>query len=112
MTIFDKIIRKEIPATIVFEDDQCLCFKDIDPKAPVHLLLIPKRRIASLATVTPQDAGLLAHLMLKIPEIAKAQGLADSGFRVVSNSGKEGGQTVDHLHFHILGGRAMHWPPG
>ncbi len=111
MTLFSKIIRKEIPAKIAYEDDQCLAFHDIHPQAPVHVLLIPKKEIRSLAELTLQDAELMGHLMIKAAEIAKELGL-EKGFRLVANTRVDGGQTVDHLHFHILGGRAMKWPPG
>ncbi len=111
-TIFDKIINKEIPAEIVFEDDLCLAFKDIAPQAPCHILLIPKKPIESMATVEDSDKDILGHLMLKASEIAKDQGLSDEGFRLVANTNQHGGQSVYHLHFHILGGRQMTWPPG
>jgi histidine triad (HIT) family protein len=112
MTIFSKIIKREIPADIVYEDEFCLAFKDINPKAPVHVLLIPKREIASLNSVTPNDHTILGHLLLKVPEIARDQGIAEDGYRVVINTGSHGGQMVFHLHLHILGGRGLQWPPG
>lgn len=112
MTIFTKIIRKEIPATIVYEDDLCLAFRDISPQAPTHILLIPKKEITSLATAKPADHALLGHLMVKASEIAAKEGLNAKGYRVVTNIGAQGGQSVDHLHLHILGGRQMQWPPG
>ncbi len=111
-TIFDKIINKEIPAEIVFEDDLCLAFRDIAPQAPCHILLIPKKPIESMATVEDSDKEILGHLMLKASEIAKDQGLSEEGFRLVANTNQYGGQSVYHLHFHILGGRQMTWPPG
>ena len=111
-TIFGKIIRREIPANIVYEDDLCLAFRDIAPQAPVHILVIPKTPIRSLADVTSDDADVLSHMLLTIKQIADQEGLAENGYRVVTNIGAEGGQTVFHLHFHLLGGRAMHWPPG
>src|SRR5690606_11783458 len=111
-TIFTKIINKEIPAQIVYEDDLCLAFRDIDPKAPTHILMIPKQEIKSLAHLQSVDQNLLGHMMIKISEIAKSEGLAENGYRVVANTGDEGGQSVDHLHFHLLGGRKMTWPPG
>ncbi len=111
-TIFDKIINKEIPAEIVFEDDLCLAFRDIAPQAPCHILLIPKKPIESMATVENSDKEILGHLMLKASEIAKDQGLSEEGFRLVANTNQYGGQSVYHLHFHILGGRQMTWPPG
>ncbi len=110
-TIFQKIIDRQIPADIVYEDDLCLAFRDINPQAPVHILLIPKKPIPMLSAVEPQDQVLLGHLLITAPKIAKEQGL-DNGFRLVINNGAQGGQTVFHLHLHILGGRAMQWPPG
>ncbi|MGD1936373.1 MAG: histidine triad nucleotide-binding protein [Cyanophyceae cyanobacterium] len=110
-TIFGKIIRKEIPADIVYEDDQCLAFRDINPQAPVHLLVIPKVRIESLETATSEQGALLGHLMIVIQKVAAEAGLKN-GYRVVTNIGAEGGQTVPHLHFHLLGGRNLSWPPG
>ena len=110
-TIFTKIIDREIPADIVYEDELCLAFRDINPQAPVHVLLIPKKHIVSLATVAVEDQHLLGHLMLTVGKLAEHLGLKN-GFRTVANSGQDGGQTVDHLHFHILGERALDWPPG
>jgi histidine triad (HIT) family protein len=112
MTIFTKIINKEIPAKIAYEDDLCLAFHDIQPQAPVHVLLIPKKPIASLAAMTSEEQSLMGHLMLKIAELAQELGLGDKGYRVVTNIGNDGGQSVHHLHFHILGGRSLSWPPG
>ena len=111
-SIFTKIIKREIPAAIVYEDDECIAFRDIDPKALVHILLVPRKEIPSLAQVTENDKTLLGHLMVKASEIAKAEGISDSGYRVVVNTNKEGGQEVYHIHMHILGGRQMNWPPG
>lgn len=111
MTIFDRIIQREIPARIVYEDDLCLAFHDVNPQAPVHVLLIPKRQVASLDSLTAADSELMAHLMLQVPRIAAELQLAD-GYRVVINTGPDGGQTVFHLHLHILGGRQLTWPPG
>ena len=105
-TIFKKIIDKEVPADIVFEDELCLAFKDISPQAPVHVLVIPKKEISSMADVSEEDKDLLGHLMLKASQIAKELGLAD-GYRLVVNTKEGGGQTVFHLHIHILGGRRM-----
>ena len=110
-TIFSKIIRREIPADIVYEDDLCLAFKDIAPQAPVHILVIPKKPIPKLADATSQDHALMGHLLLKVKQVAEEAGL-ENGYRVVINTGDDGGQTVDHLHLHILGGRQMKWPPG
>jgi histidine triad (HIT) family protein len=110
-TIFEKIIDKEIPANIIFEDDRCLAFHDVAPQAPVHVLVIPKQPIPSVAAIQDSDAPLMAHLWLVIRNLAKQLGL-ESGYRVVVNCGRDGGQSVDHLHFHLLGGRQMKWPPG
>ena len=109
--IFCKIARKEIPANIAFEDDEIMCFHDLNPQAPVHVLVIPKKHIASFDDVQTEDAGLLGHIGVKVKEIAKSLGL-ENGYRVVINCGKDGMQTVEHLHFHILGKRQMQWPPG
>jgi histidine triad (HIT) family protein len=110
-TIFQRIIDKEIPAKIVHEDDRCLAFHDVSPQAPAHILVIPKKPIKSLAALEDGDAELLGHMWLVIRDVAKKQGL-ERGYRVVVNSGRDGGQSVDHLHFHLLGGRQMTWPPG
>ncbi len=112
MTIFDKIINKEIPAQIVFEDEKCLAFRDINPQAPVHVLLIPKRPIPTMNDVQPSDAELMGYLMVKAPEIAKQLGVAEKGYRLVINTNAHAGQTVSHIHIHIIGGRALSWPPG
>lgn len=110
-TIFSKIIRREIPADIVYEDNLALGFKDINPQAPVHIILIPKQPIAQLADAESKDHALMGHLLLTAKRVAQQVGL-DNGYRVVINSGADGGQTVYHLHLHILGGRQMKWPPG
>jgi histidine triad (HIT) family protein len=110
-TIFKRIIDREIPADIIYEDDQCLAFRDVSPQAPTHVLVIPKKEIANLDAVTDDDAALIAHMYLVIRDLARKLGLND-GYRVVVNNGRHGGQTVDHLHFHLLGGRPMQWPPG
>lgn len=112
MTIFKKIINREIPAKIVFEDDKCLAFRDVNPQAPTHILLIPKKEFASLNDVAPSDAALMGHLMTVVPQIAQQEGIAERGYRVVINTNAQAGQTVPHLHLHILGGRALTWPPG
>ena len=112
MTLFEKILAREIPAAIVFEDDLCLAFRDVSPKAPVHILVVPKRVIPRVAKSLPADAELLGHLLVTAGRIAKSEGLADSGFRLVINNGPDGGETVPHLHVHLLGGRQMAWPPG
>lgn len=109
--LFCKIAAAEIPVKRLYEDDLCLCFPDINPQAPTHLLIIPKQHINSHAHTTPDEARLMGHVMAKIAEIARDQGLTN-GYRVVMNTGREGGQTVDHLHLHLLGGRHMTWPPG
>ena len=111
-TLFQKIADKEIPAAIIYEDELCVAFRDIAPAAPVHVLLIPRKPIPSIAEATAEDAALLAHLMLKVGDIARAEGLAEGGFRTILNTGEDGGQTVPHLHIHIIGGRSLQWPPG
>jgi histidine triad (HIT) family protein len=110
-TIFKKIIDHEIPAKIAYEDDRCLAFHDISPQAPTHVLVIPKKEIPSLAAASDVDMQLVAHLLKVTRDLAKQLGLAD-GYRVVANCGRDGGQSVDHLHFHLLGGRQLGWPPG
>jgi histidine triad (HIT) family protein len=110
-TIFQRIIDKEIPARIAYEDDRCLAFHDVAPQAPTHILVIPKKPIISASAIEDEDADLVAHLWLVIRDLAKEQKL-DRGYRVVVNCGRDGGQSVDHLHFHLLGGRQMTWPPG
>ncbi|MDJ0800123.1 MAG: histidine triad nucleotide-binding protein [Calothrix sp. MO_167.B12] len=110
-TIFSKIIRREIPADIVYEDDLALAFNDIQPQAPVHILVIPKKPIAKLDDAESQDHALMGHLLLTAKRVAQQAGLTN-GYRLVINTGADGGQTVYHLHIHILGGRQMKWPPG
>ncbi|WP_299493704.1 histidine triad nucleotide-binding protein [Acaryochloris sp. IP29b_bin.137] len=110
-TIFSKIIRREIPADIVYEDDLAIAFRDISPQAPVHILVIPKKVIPRLSESDANDQALLGHLLKVVQQIA-AQEKLDNGFRVVINNGEDGGQTVDHLHLHLLGGRSLGWPPG
>lgn len=111
-TLFSKIIRREIPADIVFEDDHVLGFKDIDPKAPVHVLFVPKTAIATLDDAEAGHAELLGRLMLAAAGYAREQGFADNGYRVVMNCRDDGGQSVYHIHLHLLAGRRMTWPPG
>jgi histidine triad (HIT) family protein len=111
MCLFCQIASGAIPVTRLYEDDLCLAFADIHPQAPVHILVIPKQHITSLAQVEPRDAPLLGHLLAATAQIAKQQSLAN-GFRTVLNTGSDGGQTVEHLHIHLLGGRPMGWPPG
>lgn len=110
-TLFGKIVRREIPADIVYEDDLCLAFRDINPQAPTHVLLIPKKEIDRLSSATASDQALLGHLMLAAGKVAKQLGVGDA-FRLVVNNGAQAGQTVFHLHLHILAGRSMKWPPG
>src|SRR5262245_3208642 len=110
-TIFKRIIDKEIPAKLVYEDEQCLAFHDIGPQAPTHVLLIPKQEIASLASAADSDAALLGHLLIVARKLAEQLQLT-GGYRVVINCGPDGGQSVDHLHLHLLGGRQLKWPPG
>lgn len=110
-TLFGKIIRREIPADIVYEDDLCLAFRDINPQAPTHVLLIPKKEIDKLSSARGEDQALLGHLLLAAGKVAKQLGV-DDAFRLVVNNGAQAGQSVFHLHLHILGGRALRWPPG
>jgi histidine triad (HIT) family protein len=111
-TIFDKIIRREIPADIVYEDDEMLAFRDVNPQAPVHVLFIPKRRIATLNDLQADDGALVGRLFATAVRWAKGQGFAEDGYRCVINCNRHGGQTVFHLHLHLLAGRQMAWPPG
>jgi histidine triad (HIT) family protein len=111
MSIFAKIIAREIPADIVYEDEVCLAFRDISPKAPTHILVIPKKPIVSLADLTPQDEAIVGRCVIVASQVAREQNL-DNGYRLVVNCGNDGGQEVPHLHFHLLGGRKMTWPPG
>ncbi|WP_437188357.1 histidine triad nucleotide-binding protein [Planctomicrobium sp. SH668] len=110
-TIFKRIIDREIPVSLIYEDSLCLAFHDISPQAPVHFLVIPKKEIRSLAEAEDCDQSLLGHLLLVSRKLAKEQGL-ENGFRTIMNSGSDGGQTVDHFHIHILGKRSLGWPPG
>ena len=110
-TIFSKIIRREIPADIVYEDELCLAFRDINPQAPVHVLLVPKQELARLSDAQPEHQALLGHLMVTAGKLARQLGVEDA-FRLVVNNGAEVGQSVFHLHLHILGGRPFRWPPG
>lgn len=110
--LFCKIIDKKIPSRIVYEDELVLAFEDVNPQAPVHTLVIPKKHIPTLLDITEEDSGLLAHIFRVASKIAKDKGIDSRGFRVVSNCNPESGQTVYHIHFHVLGGRPMHWPPG
>lgn len=110
-TLFEKIIAREIPSTIVYEDEQVIAFQDIKPAAPTHVLIVPKKPIPRLAETTPADQEVLGHLILKAAEIARQLGLS-RGYRLVINSGSDAGESVPHLHCHILGGRRLSWPPG
>ncbi|MCM8899833.1 histidine triad nucleotide-binding protein [Caldicoprobacter algeriensis] len=110
--IFCKIVDKQIPSRIVYEDDSILAFHDIDPKAPVHVLVIPKQHITSINEVTQENSQVIAHIFATMPKIAQQLGIKDSGYRVVVNCGKDAGQAVNHLHYHVLGGRSLTWPPG
>jgi histidine triad (HIT) family protein len=111
-TIFSRIIAREIPARIVYEDEQCLAFHDVHPQSPVHFLVVPKREIARIGETSSADEALLGHLLVVAQTVAKKEGLGESGFRLVINHGRNGGETVPHLHVHVLGGRPMAWPPG
>lgn len=110
-TIFSKIIRREIPADIVYEDEHCLAFRDINPQAPTHILVIPKKEIVKLSDASDGEQALMGHLMLAVGKIARQEGVEDA-FRLVVNNGEGAGQSVFHLHLHIIAGRRMHWPPG
>ncbi|XP_030647886.1 histidine triad nucleotide-binding protein 2, mitochondrial isoform X2 [Chanos chanos] len=110
-TIFSKVIDRTIPADIIYEDDKCLAFRDISPQAPVHFLVIPKTPIPRISEAHDEDAPLLGHLLVVAKNVAKTEGLSE-GYRVVINDGKNGAQSVYHLHIHVLGGRQMRWPPG
>ena len=110
-TIFGRIIRRELPADIVYEDEHCLAFRDVNPQAPTHVLIVPKKEIPRLSDAGVEDQALLGHLLLAANEIARQLGIADA-FRLVVNNGAEAGQSVFHLHLHVLGGRAFGWPPG
>jgi histidine triad (HIT) family protein len=110
-TIFKKIIDREIPADIIYEDSQCMAFRDIDPRAPTHVVVIPKKEIASVNDISDSDEQLIGHLYTVIRDLAKKLGLGN-GYRVVVNCGPDAGQSVDHIHFHLLGGRKLTWPPG
>lgn len=112
MTIFQKIIDREIPADIVYEDDDVLAFKDISPQAPVHVVIIPKKPIVSVADAADSDAALLGRLLLVGASVARDLGIEGSGYRLVTNVNQHGGQSVFHLHVHLLGGRQLSWPPG
>ena len=112
MTLFEKLIARQIPANVVYEDDQVFAFRDIKPQAPVHVLIIPKKPIVRVGEAGPEDQPLLGHLFLKAAEVARKLGLDKTGYRLVVNNGPDAGEAVPHLHVHILGGRQMGWPPG
>jgi histidine triad (HIT) family protein len=111
-TLFERIAAREIPADIVYEDDRAVAFRDVHPQAPVHVLVIPRRPLPGLAAATEADEALLGHLLWVAAKVAADLGLAATGYRVVTNNGRDAGQSVDHLHLHVLGGRALAWPPG
>ncbi|HMK44795.1 MAG TPA: histidine triad nucleotide-binding protein [Dissulfurispiraceae bacterium] len=110
--IFCRIVSRKLPARIIYEDDTVLAFEDIDPKAPVHTLIIPKKHYSTLLDVTEDDNELLGHIINVAQNLARDKGIAERGFRIVTNCNPESGQSVYHIHFHVLGGRQMHWPPG
>ena len=110
--LFCKIISGEIPADIVYQDDKMIAFKDIQPQAPVHVLVVPKEHIPTIMDVTENNSELIGYLHMKVKEIAKSLGVAESGLRLVCNYGKDGDQIIQHIHFHLLGGRPLTWPPG
>jgi histidine triad (HIT) family protein len=112
MTLFEKIIARQIPSDIVYEDDLVLAFRDITPQAPTHILIVPKKPLPRIAEATSADHALLGHLLLKAAQVAEHAGLKEGGYRLVINNGRNGGESVPHLHCHILGGRPMRWPPG
>ena len=112
MTLFERIIAREIPANIVAESDSWIAFHDIAPQAPVHVLIVPKKVIVRVGEASAEDATILGALLLAVQQVAQKLGILDSGFRVVINHGKDGGETVPHLHVHVLGGRPLGWPPG
>jgi len=111
-TLFEKIVSREIPAQIVYEDELVIAFRDINPAAPTHVLIVPKKVIPRIDEAKPEDHALLGHLLLKAAQVARELGLASSGYRLVINNGPDAGESVPHLHLHILGGRHLGWPPG
>lgn len=110
--LFCRIVNKELPAKIVHEDEQAIAFEDINPQAPTHILIVPRKHIAGLNEAAAEDAALLGQLHLLAAELARQRGIAESGYRVVLNNGRGAGQSIFHLHLHLLGGRGMRWPPG
>ena len=111
-TIFSKIIKREIPADILYEDDDVLAFRDVSPKAPTHFLVIPKLEIPTINDIQPNQAALIGKMVLTAQQLAKQEGIAEKGYRLVMNCNEDGGQTVFHIHLHVLGGRGLSWPPG
>ena len=112
MTLFEKIIRREIPARVVHEDDEIIAIHDVNPQAPVHVLIVPKKVIPRVSAAGDSDAELLGKLLLTAGQVARSLGIQESGYRLVVNHGEDGGETIPHLHVHLLGGRALGWPPG
>ncbi len=112
MTIFDRILKKEIPATIVYEDDDVLAFNDINPQAPIHVLVIPKKKWVSFADLADADVQTVGAYMQRVAQVARRLGLQENGYRIIFNTGDDGQQTVPYIHAHILGGRSLRWPPG
>jgi len=112
MTLFEKIIARQIPAEIVHEDECCIAFRDIAPQAPVHILVVPKRPIGRVGLAGAGDRDVLGHLLLAAAQVARQEGIADTGYRLAINNGPDGGEAVPHLHVHLLGGRPLAWPPG
>lgn len=111
-TLFQKICDKEIPASIVHEDERCVAFRDISPQAPIHILVVPRKGIVRIGLADAEDEAVLGHLLLTAAKVARNEGIADSGYRLIINNGRDGGEAVPHLHVHLLGGRRMDWPPG
>lgn len=111
-TLFEKICDREIPATILHEDARCVAFRDISPQAPQHILIIPRKPVPRVGLATAEDEALLGHLLLTAAAVARSEGIAESGYRLVINNGRDGGEAVPHLHVHLLGGRQLQWPPG
>ena len=110
--IFCKIVKGEIPSEKVYEDEEILVFKDIQPAAPIHVVVIPKKHINNLNEINEEDSKIIGNIFISIKKVADKLGMSENGYRVVSNCGKDGGQTVEHIHFHLLGGRSLQWPPG
>lgn len=111
-TIFERIIDREIPAQLIHEDETCVAFHDVTPQAPVHVLIVPRKVLVNITGATEADSALLGHLLYVAASLARELNIAESGYRIVINNGKDAGQSVDHLHVHLLGGRTLAWPPG